>query len=301
MAIYERFPLTKQQFQTYIMKPRYWLFPLLIAALGIGSSLEVTFTNAAAKQYLGPRYPIVAFQWFLSIVGGLTAVFAGYASVTGDRNGGRLPLLLKLPYSRSDYLVQKFLGHASALSALLVLALGTGFAVCTVALGPPPILETLAFVAVSVLYVLVWLSIAMSVSMVVATGRRAIAVLLPVFVGTGMLWRMTFSSVLTPLVGELPDSVSLLFARLVPFRAYLVATNWLTGLPNSHSYGVSVGRDLNGDFASASTVGSTIVSFEIDGTVPWYLSEWLTVPILVFWLVVPPLIAARRFERVDLV
>ncbi|OLZ41974.1 hypothetical protein A6E15_13720 [Natrinema saccharevitans] len=296
-TIADRFPLAKQQFRTYVTKPRYWLFPLLIFGLGVASSLELAFGNADAKRYLGSRYPLIAFQWFCSIIGGFVGIFAGYASVTSDRNTGRLPLLLKLPYSRSEYLRQKFLGHAGALSALLIFALGTGFVVCGFVLGPPPILATLAFVTVSVLYVLVWVSIAMTVSMLVKTGRRAIAVLLPVFIGTGMLWRMTFTSILTPIVGNLPQPVSLLVTRLVPFRAYLVATNWIAGLPNSHSYGTWISQELNTEFVS----DSTIVSMELGSSVPWYLSEWLAIPVLVFWLVVPPLVASRRFEAVDIV
>lgn len=290
-------PFSRRQFRTYVTKPRYWLFPLLLFGLGVASSIELAFGQPAAKQYLGSGYPIVAFQWFLSIIGGFVGIFAGYASVSGDRNAGRLPLLLKLPYSRNEYLRQKFLGHASALSALLVLALSAGFVVCGFVLGPPPLLATVAFVTVSVLYVLVWLSIAMTVSMLVKTGRRAIAVLLPVFIGTGMLWRMTFTSMLTPIVGELPRSLSLLLSRLVPFRAYLVTTNWIAGLPNSHSYGTSVAEDLNAEVASY----STIAPIELGSSVPWYLSEWLAIPVLAFWLVVPPLVASRRFEAIDLV
>ncbi|WP_169732123.1 ABC transporter permease [Halostagnicola larsenii] len=292
-----RLALVKKQFSTYITKYRYWLFPVVLFGLAVASSTELAFSYVEAKQNLGSRYPIVAFQWFLSIIGGFTAIFAGYASVTADRNTGRLPLILKLPYSRNEYLLQKFLGHASALSALLLLVLSCGFLVCSFVLGPPPILAALAFIAVSVLYILVWLSLAMTVSMLVKTGRRAVAVLIPVFIGTGMLWRMTFTSILTPIFGEIPQTISLLITRLVPFRAYLVATNWLTGLPNSHSYGTSVGQDLNAEFVSY----STIVPLELSNGVPWYLNEWLTIPILLFWLVVPPLVATRRFNAVDLV
>lgn len=66
--------------------------------------------------------------------------------------------------------------------------------------------------------------------------------------------------------------------RLIPQYSYQAATNWIAGLPNSNNSGSSVLEKLTTDDPMPAV---TLFPELFDGGVPWYLSEWLAVFLLI--------------------
>ncbi|MCF2240127.1 ABC transporter permease subunit, partial [Halobacterium salinarum] len=165
-----------------------------------------------------------------------------------------------------------------------------GFAVWTVVDSRPPLLASALFVGFTALYLLVWLSLSTAVSAVVRTGRRSVSILVSLFFGMLFYW--------SKIVGPPIQADALFLDRLVPLNSYLAVTNWIAGLPNTHSWGTSVMEQVKITNLVVTTV--TIVPRVLDGAVPWYLSEWLSLVVLSLWGIIPLLIACRWFKTTDI-
>ncbi|MGB9961211.1 ABC transporter permease subunit [Halobacterium sp. MBLA0001] len=284
-----RLPLASRQFRVKLQNPRYWLYCLFVFGFGTARMNGLIF--AQTSNYTpGPEHPILVFQWVMGIIGGSAAIFLGYNIVAGDRASGRIRLLLKLPYTRSRYIAEKFLGEAAALVTFTTIAILGGFAVWTVVNSRPPLLASVVFLGFTALYLLVWLSLSTAVSAVVKTGRRSVSVLVSLFFGMLFFWE--------GIMGPPIQANALFFDRLVPIRSYLAVTNWIAGLPNTHSWGTSVMEQLK--VTNLFVTNVTIVPRVLDGAVPWYLSEWLSLVVLSLWGIVPLLIACRWFNTTDI-
>ncbi|QIB76534.1 ABC transporter permease subunit [Halogeometricum borinquense] len=290
-GITKRFPLATRHFKTKLKNRYYWLYGFIILVLGTGAA-----TNSLHFDYQGgSAYVITTFSWAVGLIGSLAAIFAGYSLVTSDQASGRIRLILKLPYTRWRYAFEKFLGEAFAVIAFTSLATVTGFAVSTALYGLPPVLPAIGILVVQAGNLLVWLSLAMAVSMVVKTGRRAVAVLMVLFLST-WVWEGVANSILRG-IGEQSVAVRLFAYRLEPYRAYSVTVNWMLGLPNSDLMAPLLMEhvDPNGSII----IGPGIVS-ELVGDIPWFLSEWVSALVLILWGTVPMLLAYRRFKTADI-
>ncbi|MCF2206551.1 ABC transporter permease [Halobacterium salinarum] len=238
----------------------------------------------------GPERPILVFQQVVGLISGFVAIFVGYNIVAGDRTSGRIRLLLKLPYARSRYIAEKFLGEAAALVTFTTVAILGGFAVWTVVNSRPPLLASASFLGFTALYLLVWLSLSTAVSAVVKTGRRSISILVSLFFGMLFFWK--------GMIGPPTQADAVFVDRLVPVRSYLAVTNWIAGLPNTHDWGIRVMRQLK--VSNAVGKSATIDPRVLDGAGPWYLSGWLSLVVLSLWGIVPLLIACRWFNTTDI-
>jgi len=209
----------------------------------------------------------------------LLGLLLGYKTIVSERESGQLLLLLSLPHSRLEAVFGKFLGRGGVLA--LVVASGIVLASALVAYPfgsiQPGIM--VAYVLVTLLYGLAFVSIGMSISTLTSSGQRATAGTFGVFFVFVVLWT------------ELR----------IPFR---IALDYLglasDGLPNwaLFVYGLEPGmcyqRIVQAFFAGASQ-GAYLGS-----DAPFYLGEWSALVVLVCWVVVPVTAGYRRFEVTDL-
>ncbi|ELZ01595.1 ABC transporter [Natrialba chahannaoensis JCM 10990] len=277
-----------------IRRPAYWAYGLVVVLF----SLELLIGPVSGiPANPPPEYALMILQSVIAYLGGIAAVFAGYALVTGDRASGRTRLLLKHPRERWEYVLSKLFGEAVTLVVVTTLALLPVILVSTALYGPPPVIRTITVLVVSGVYLLMWVSIATAISAIAKTGRRAITMALSVFMVLPFFWDDLYAALVSTIT-ENPNPGPYFFTeRLIPQYSYQAATNWIAGLPNSNDAGSSVLEKLTTDDPMPTV---TLLSDVFDGGVPWYLSEWLSVPILVLWGTVPIVIACWRFERIDL-
>ncbi|RYJ08504.1 hypothetical protein ELS19_18460 [Halogeometricum borinquense] len=289
-SVSSRLPLTSKQFWTKVQSPRYWMYGLFLCGLGVAQMLGI---GASPNYDPGSEHGFVIIQSNIAYFGSLIAIFVGYASVTSDQASGRIRLLLKLPYARWRYVFEKYLGEGLALGTFTALAILGGLTVSATIYGQPPVLTAVTVPLLSIGYLFVWLSFAVATSVVAKTGRQAITVVISVYL-LPMAWTLVTPAV-SWLVGDDP-ALFLFVERLLPMNAYFAATNWAIGVPNSHG----PARDVLTKVLTDIPRPTTIIVSELFESVPWFLSGWVSVLVLVMWGLVPMLLACRRFATADI-
>lgn len=149
---------------------------LAVAVVFAVFSLVISYFGGAEQGTLGPRsieFVITSLVSLVIYLIPLIALLLGFDAVVGERERGSLDLLLALPLTRVELLLGKYLGLAAALT---LSTLG-GFALMAVLLwhqfGSAGLYQAAGFVLSSVLLGLVFLSLALFVSVVSRERTRA--------------------------------------------------------------------------------------------------------------------------------
>ena len=153
---------------------RRWV--LAVALVFTVFSLAITYFGGAAQGQIGPRSIEATIASLVSLVIyliPLIALLLGFDAIVGERERGSLELLLALPITRLELLLGKFLGLAAALA----LSTLTGFALVAVLLwqgfGAAGLYHYAGFVLSSVLLGLVFLALALLISVLSQDRTRA--------------------------------------------------------------------------------------------------------------------------------
>jgi len=259
-----------------LLKPRRRRAGLALVALVfvLGGYLLPLNVSSPETADLAP-YMTGAVTLVLPLLG----LLLGYKTIVSERESGRLLLLLSLPHSRLEAVFGKFLGRGGVLA--LVVASGIVLASALVAYPfgslQPGVMA--AYVLVTLLYGLAFVSIGMGISTLTSSSQRATAGTFGVFFVFVVLW------------SELK----------VPFR---IALDYLglasDGLPNwaLFVYGLEPGMCYQ-RIVQAFFAGSDQGSY-LGADAPFYLGEWVALIVLVCWVIVPVTAGYRRFEVTDL-
>jgi len=211
--------------------------------------------------------------WLTTLVP-LVGVLVGYNAIVSERESGSLRLSLALPHSRSDVVLGKLVGRAGVLAAVVLGTLLVAGALVVYPFGDLEVPRSLAFVALTVAFAVLWTGLGVAVSLSVATKRQALVLAFGflfvfVFVWDTVETVLRFGLNAAGIIdGDLPEVVQFLFT-LSPNRAYTTVTD---GFLNP----------------AASVTG------------PWYLGEWAALVVFLCWLVGPLGLAYLRFSGRDL-
>lgn len=292
--------IAQKDFEDIIRSRMIWglvgIFVLLMAIITFG---------AAAGQSEGGSGEDILFLF--SNVGGqllvpIVALVIGYMAIVGERRSGSLRMFFGLSFDRDDVFFGKL---ASRLGVILVATLVT----CALAgllsfvlFGSLPTGAFLGFTVFTVLFGLMFTSIAVSVSAMAASRMQAMGGAIGSYVVFTMLWHPAVAGIYYALNGELVgyDAPAWYFLalRLNPLDAY---NRGVSILIDRYVYAIIGWPNVVEDISSQQLQnGGLMVSERLGGDLPFYLSEWITPIILAAWMIVPILIGYRRFERVDL-
>jgi ABC-2 type transport system permease protein len=219
----------------------------------------------------------------------ITALVVTHKSIAGEVESGSAKFLLSLPHTRRDAVVGKVVGRGAVLAASilagLVVALGVVLALYDT--FDPGVYFT--FSALTLLLGLVYTGIGVGLSASTQDSGRATILAAGFFVVFEVVWDFAANvayylvegSFSPPLVTEGPqapfyDAPGWYFfiQRLSPSSAFSAATQSLTD-----------------------STGVMIAAFD---TLPFYLTGWAAVGILLAWLVVVPTVGYTLFDRADL-
>lgn len=149
---------------------------LAVALVFTVFSLVITYFGGAQQGQIGLRsieFTIASLVSLVIYLIPLIALLLGFDAIVGERERGSLDLLLALPITRLEILLGKYLGLAAALS----LSTCSGFALVAVLLFQQfswgGLYHYLGFVLTSVLLGLVFLSLAVCVSVLARERTRA--------------------------------------------------------------------------------------------------------------------------------
>lgn len=226
------------------------------------------------------REPLEAVTFLGAFVIPLIALVAAYLAVAGERESGTIRYHLSLPVNRFDIVFGKFLSRAAVVSGAILLSF-----IFAAVLGVLwyPSLEADIFVratALTTLFTLTFVSIAIGVSAMTASRSRAmggsiaiyfVTVLMPLFPGINVQNILDF--LLNELLGlgVAEDPLSFIQVLISPLMAFL--TTWPWAFPESN---------------------------QGPSEVAWYLEPNVTIFVLLAWLVVPLVLGYLVFERSDL-
>lgn len=161
----------------------------LWAAIGFMSVLVLARLISIGSKYINDAsQPILLAVAQFDLWLPLFAIVIGYNSVVGERESGRIRLLLGLPSTRRDVVLGKFLGRSVvflfgvSVSILLLTAL---IIVQTSGIG---LAEIVGGTLVVFLYGLAWIGTTVGVSSFVSSGTRTIGVMFGLYTFFGPLW-----------------------------------------------------------------------------------------------------------------
>jgi len=192
-------------------------FIVLLIVLGLATAIPLYFAadqiRAAAPEASGAAAVFLALftlgsqdisilrvDTFVGIVAPLLGLAFAFDAVNGERSEGTLPRLLAQPIHRDDVINGKFAAGMAVIGLVLVsvVILIAGFGMLRLGIVPHPqeVLRLAGWVAVTFLYVAVWLAFGLLLSVLV---RRAATAAL---IGFGVWLLVTiFGELITTLIG----------------------------------------------------------------------------------------------------
>lgn len=276
--------VAKKEFNDAIRSLVLWIVSAVFVLFGVllvGS--YIIFEDAFSPPDADPGTALDAMVFVLSpiaLVAPIIALMVGYKAIVGERESGSLKVLLSLPHTRWDVMFGKLVGRSLVVTVPLLAALIVMGILVSIFIEPiGPVTYGIVLV-LSILFAMTFVAIAIAISGATSNSTIAGAAMFGVYVLFLLFWDLIDLGLLYLVEGRLtpqpdPPGWYLFFDMLSPDGAYLIAAQGL--LPEVDIYA--------GLFPD---------------TVPWYLTEWVAITILFFWLVVPFAIGYYRFREDDL-
>jgi ABC-2 type transport system permease protein len=175
-----------KEFTDHVRSFRFVLLVALMSLAGLASvnsaagpirdAAEAASQTPSIFLYLFTISPqrVPAFHEFLGILGPLLGIAFGFDAVNGERSQGTLPRLVSQPIHRDEIVNGKFVAGITAIALALgaVMAIVGGYGALRLGVGPTAtdLTRAVAFYVVAVVYISLWLALAILLSVI---SRRA--------------------------------------------------------------------------------------------------------------------------------
>lgn len=227
---------------------------------------------------------VIGFVSFLlapsTILVPITGLIVGYKAIAGERESGSIKLLLGLPHTRQDVVVGKVLGRGAVVTVSILAGFLVGAVVVLALYGSFSVSNFALFTVLTVLLALAFVSIAVGISAATGSTNKAVIAVFGFFVLFQFAWNQ-IPNLLNYLVNG-----SYQFANGTPDWYYL-----FTRINPSSAYQGAVSQWL---------FDNTILQAMFGGEIPFALSPWVALAILLAWILLPAGVGYLAFERADL-
>lgn len=219
----------------------------------------------------------------------ITALVVTHKSIAGEVESGSAKFLLSLPHTRRDVVVGKIAGRGAVLAASILAGIVSALVVVLALYDTFDAGVYLTFTAMTLLLGVVYTGIGVGLSASTKDSGRATILAAGFFVVFEVVWDFVANaayyvvngSFSPPLVSQGPNAPFydapgwyFFIQRLSPSSAFSAATQILTD-----------------------STGVILPAFD---TVPFYLTGWASVVVLLAWLIVVPAVGYVTFTRADL-
>lgn len=247
------------------------LFALVLVVIAYGAQLD---DATDVDQFV--EFTAVGFTLFVPLVG----VVLGYKSVIDERESGTIALALSFPHTRLDFVTGKFAGRSLVLTIPILIGMGIASVLVLALYESFPLVEYLGFTVLNVVLGLAFLSIALGLSMALASGRRVTAGAFGAYVVLAVLWT---------------DLVEALLLVLWRFDGQVLVDppdwSWFAQLSSPvESYNRIVTALFDSDLGATYTQPDA----------PWFVDAWVAPLVLLAWIVLPFALGYLRFRRTEL-
>lgn len=219
----------------------------------------------------------------------ITGLVIAHKSLAGEVESGSAKFLLSLPHTRRDAVVGKVLGRSAVLAASIAVGLLVAVGVVLVLYDVFDPVVYLLFAAFTVLLGLVYVAIGVGLSATTKDTGRATILAAGFYIIFEVVWAFVPNAVYYVVEGAFQPP----FVLQGPNAPFMDAPGWfffLQRIPPSSAYST----------ATQWFTGSTATFLPAFETVPFYLTGWASLAILIAWLLVVPLLGYSVFRRMDL-
>lgn len=219
-------------------------------------------------------FMMLSVEWIVPIL----AFMLGYAAIIGEIERGSMSALLSMPINRVEIVFGKFLGLGGVLSLSILLGFGSAGAIIGIMIPNANYGEYLSFILSTVLYGIVYLSVAIFFSTLFKKRSTALG-------GAIFLW--FFFNMILPLV----------------LLGIAVAGKALPDIINGYAPDWYYVLQLINPTSVYSALVSLNVGLDLMGTVekyPAFYTTELLVTVLIIWITVFLILTLWRFRRKDI-
>ena len=240
--------MTRKEAGDHVRSWRFIVMLILIALTFLGA-LYVSLSNISAatanindpdrlfvylKLLTTSDGTLPTFHVFISFLGPLLGIALGFDAINSEQNNGTLTRLMAQPVYRDNVLLAKFCGALIVISilflSLALLMIGGGMMITGVLIEPVELLRILGFVAMSILYVGFWLSLAILLSVRFRNAATSALAAIGIWLFFTVFYRIIVNLIMNAVVPSsaplLPEdmlaynNLLLLLLRLAPSQLY---------------------------------------------------------------------------------
>jgi Cu-processing system permease protein len=247
---------------------------LAVACVFTAFALVIAYFGSAQQGAVGLRGIDVTIASLVSLVIyllPLIALILGYDAIVAERERGSLDLLLSMPITRFELLLGKFLGLACALGIATVAGFGAAGVLLFQQLGSGALYHYAGFIFSACLLGLVFLSLAVMVSVLAADRMRASGVAIALWFFYVLVYDLLLLGILVVSEGRFSLNFFPVLLFLNPADIFRIL----------NIFGFEDVRRLYG---LATVFPETLAN-------PWLLGS-----AMVFWIIAPLGVAAWRFK-----
>lgn len=292
--------VARKDFEDVVQSKLIWtvlgLFVLLMGIIVLAGA-NTTDEQLGTEEFVGLFADLGA--WLMVPV---IAVMLGYMAIVGERQSGSLRVLFGLGFGRGDILAGKISSRALVMAVVTVVAMVVGLAMTLAAGATFDVWLFVRFAGLTMLLALMFTTIAVAISAATATRYRAMGGALGVYVLFAILWHPIAAGIHYVIEGSLPPYEAptwyFLLTRLNPLEAYnQVISVWIDQYVWALFGWVNMVEDIDGDVSDPQFL---LLTNRVEGELPFYLTDWFAVVIILAWIVVPLGLAYWSFARADL-
>lgn len=250
----------------------------LFILVGVGGTYLYTILPTMDPS-IGPVSETGLYNFLVQITAlfvAISALVVSYKAIAGESESGSAKLLLGLPHTRRDVFLGKVLGRGVVMLLAVLVGLIASFGVASYLVGGLSVLTFAVFVAVTLGFALVYVTLIVSLSATTKSTSRAATLAIGAFVVLELFWdAVVFAAAFVgngfaaPAAGM--PTWALALNGFAPSIAYQTAVGWLLGWLS--------GAQL---------------------AVPFFQQAWFALLVLAIWALIPGLIGYSRYSRADL-
>ncbi|MFP8954817.1 ABC transporter permease [Natrialbaceae archaeon A-arb3/5] len=297
--------VARKDFQDSIRSWLFWglsvfFFTLLVTVTGVVAYFGEDIAQAGATT----EALVIFVSSITRLVIPIIALILGWKAIAGERETGSIKILLSLPHSRKDVLLGKLIGRSAVLSVSLVVGFVLAGVVVAAMLGTFDMVDYAGLLAMSILYGLAFTSMGVAASSLTRSTTIAGAAVFGIFVLFYIVWNAINEALQLLMNQGYISGVS--YSETIAFNGQEQTIegerlpDWALFIDSldpgyAYSNALSIVTD-----ATETELGVTLQEAAFEGSIPFYLQDWFSFVILLFWIVAPIAIALYWFDRVDL-
>ena len=277
------YTIAKKEFMDNIRSKWIIAISIIFIILTIASSFFAGAQAGGEEIFGGMEETVVSLMGIATLLIPLIAILLGFSTIAGEAETGALFVVLSYPVKRVEVLLGKFLGLGSVLVVTPLIGFGLSGIVIAATVGAEESLAFLAFIALSIVLGLMYLSLIIMISAFCKTRVRAIAGGIILF-----FWGMIYGMI----------AAGILYATGVNFFELMTPGSTVT-IPDWFFASVVFSPgDLNQmAVMSAFNLDQVMgISFEA----PNWISMSFLLVVQMIWILVPLFLAYFFFKRRDI-